>query len=147
MREPLLIAFSTSSSGATLPVTLDAVENKVGVSNRVTSFVLPMGATVNMDGTALYEKNCATCHGAQDGQHERTHDALQRGHLPPRPAIRHGSSHEFVESPASPRAKVCRGCWRRRGAAHARTHARTHASAGMLIPGDAPAAAVRCRRR
>ena len=55
MREPLLIAFSTSSSGATLPVTLDAVENKVGVSNRVTSFVLPMGATINMDGTALYE--------------------------------------------------------------------------------------------
>ena len=55
MREPLLIAFSTSSSGATLPVTLDAVEKKVGVSNRVSSFVLPMGATVNMDGTALYE--------------------------------------------------------------------------------------------
>jgi len=55
MREPLLIAFSTSSSGATLPVTLNAVEKKVGVSNRVSSFVLPMGATVNMDGTALYE--------------------------------------------------------------------------------------------
>lgn len=55
MREPLLVAFSTSSSGATLPVTLSAVENKVGVSNRVSSFVLPMGATVNMDGTALYE--------------------------------------------------------------------------------------------
>lgn len=55
MREPLLVAFSTSSSGATLPVTLSAVETKVGVSNRVSSFVLPMGATVNMDGTALYE--------------------------------------------------------------------------------------------
>jgi Na+/H+-dicarboxylate symporter len=55
MREPLLVAFSTSSSGATLPVTLAAVESKVGVSNRVSSFVLPMGATVNMDGTALYE--------------------------------------------------------------------------------------------
>jgi Na+/H+-dicarboxylate symporter len=55
MREPLLIAFSTSSSGATLPVTMEAVENRVGVSNRITSFVLPMGATVNMDGTALYE--------------------------------------------------------------------------------------------
>ena len=38
-----------------MPVTINAVENKVGVSNRVTSFVLPMGATVNMDGTALYE--------------------------------------------------------------------------------------------
>lgn len=55
MREPLLVAFSTSSSGATLPVTMTAVEQKVGVSNRVTSFVLPMGATVNMDGTAIFE--------------------------------------------------------------------------------------------
>jgi Na+/H+-dicarboxylate symporter len=55
MVEPLAMAFSTSSSGATLPVTLRAVETKVGVSNRVSSFVLPMGATVNMDGTALYE--------------------------------------------------------------------------------------------
>jgi Na+/H+-dicarboxylate symporter len=55
MVEPLIMAFSTSSSGATLPVTLRAVEHKVGVSNRVSSFVLPMGATVNMDGTALYE--------------------------------------------------------------------------------------------
>jgi len=55
MREPLLVAFSTSSSGATLPVTMSAVEEKVGVSNRVGSFVLPMGATVNMDGTALFE--------------------------------------------------------------------------------------------
>lgn len=55
MVQPIVMAFSTSSSGATLPVTIDAVENRVGVSNRVTSFVLPMGATVNMDGTALYE--------------------------------------------------------------------------------------------
>lgn len=55
MRDPMLIAFSTSSSGATLPVSLDAVENKVGVSNKVSSFVLPMGATVNMDGTAIFE--------------------------------------------------------------------------------------------
>jgi proton glutamate symport protein len=55
MREPLLVAFSTSSSGATLPVTMNIVEKQVGVSNRVTSFVLPMGATINMDGTALYE--------------------------------------------------------------------------------------------
>jgi Na+/H+-dicarboxylate symporter len=51
----MAMAFSTSSSGATLPVTLNAVENRVGVSNRISSFVLPMGATVNMDGTALYE--------------------------------------------------------------------------------------------
>lgn len=55
MVQPIVMAFSTSSSGATLPVTIETVENKVGVSNRVTSFVLPMGATVNMDGTALYE--------------------------------------------------------------------------------------------
>ncbi len=55
MLEPLAVAFSTSSSGATLPVTLRTVEEKVGVSNRISSFVLPMGATINMDGTALYE--------------------------------------------------------------------------------------------
>ena len=55
MIEPMVMAFSTSSSAATLPVTLRAVENKVGVSNKVTSFVLPMGSTINMDGTAVYE--------------------------------------------------------------------------------------------
>ncbi len=55
MTTPLLTAFSTSSSSATLPLTLDAVENNDGVSNKITSFVLPLGATVNMDGTALYE--------------------------------------------------------------------------------------------
>ncbi|MFZ0453684.1 MAG: dicarboxylate/amino acid:cation symporter [Ignavibacteriaceae bacterium] len=55
MTTPLLTAFSTSSSSATLPLTLEAVEDEVGVSNKITSFVLPLGATVNMDGTALYE--------------------------------------------------------------------------------------------
>ena len=50
-----LTAFSTSSSVATLPVTLNAVENNLGVSKRTTSFVLPIGATVNMDGTSLYQ--------------------------------------------------------------------------------------------
>ncbi len=55
MRNALLTAFSTSSSSATLPVTMRAVRQNAGVSNRVTSFVLPLGATVNMDGTALYE--------------------------------------------------------------------------------------------
>ncbi len=51
----LLTAFSTASSSATLPVTMECVEKNAGVSNRTTSFVLPLGATVNMDGTALYE--------------------------------------------------------------------------------------------
>jgi Na+/H+-dicarboxylate symporter len=55
MAPALLTAFSTASSSATLPLTLDCVEKRAGVSNRVTSFVLPLGATVNMDGTALYE--------------------------------------------------------------------------------------------
>lgn len=52
---PLLTAFSTSSSGATLPLTMTAVEKNDGVSNKISSFTLPLGATVNMDGTALYE--------------------------------------------------------------------------------------------
>ncbi|HDY75029.1 MAG TPA: dicarboxylate/amino acid:cation symporter, partial [Candidatus Marinimicrobia bacterium] len=55
MAPAFMTAFSTSSSGATLPVTMDCVENEVGVSNKTTSFVLPLGATINMDGTALYE--------------------------------------------------------------------------------------------
>lgn len=55
MSPPLLMAFSTASSSATLPLTLKTVEEKVGVSNQTSSFVLPLGATINMDGTALYE--------------------------------------------------------------------------------------------
>jgi len=55
MLPALLTAFSTASSSASLPFTLQCVEKRAGVSNRVTSFVLPLGATVNMDGTALYE--------------------------------------------------------------------------------------------
>lgn len=55
MRNALLTAFSTASSSATLPLTLRAVQENAGVSKRVGSFVLPLGATVNMDGTALYE--------------------------------------------------------------------------------------------
>ena len=50
-----LLAFSTSSSAATLPVTLECVEENLGVDNEVCSFVLPVGATVNMDGTSLYQ--------------------------------------------------------------------------------------------
>ncbi len=48
-------AFSTASSAATLPITMDCLQENTGISNKVTSFVLPLGATVNMDGTALYE--------------------------------------------------------------------------------------------
>jgi Na+/H+-dicarboxylate symporter len=55
MASALATAFSTSSSNATLPVTIRCVENNAGVSNKISSFVLPMGATINMDGTALYE--------------------------------------------------------------------------------------------
>ncbi|MCX6236736.1 MAG: dicarboxylate/amino acid:cation symporter [Bacteroidia bacterium] len=55
MTTPLLTAFSTSSSNATLPLTMEAVEHKDGVSNKIASFTLPLGATVNMNGTALYE--------------------------------------------------------------------------------------------
>jgi len=50
-----LMAFSTSSSVATLPVTMDCVHERLGVSEEVSSFVLPIGATVNMDGTSLYQ--------------------------------------------------------------------------------------------
>jgi Na+/H+-dicarboxylate symporter len=55
MREALLVAFSTSSSGATLPVTLRTVEHKLGVQNNVASFAVPLGATINMDGTAIMQ--------------------------------------------------------------------------------------------
>ena len=55
MSKALTMAFSTSSSGATLPITMNCIKNKTGVSNKVSSFVLPLGSTVNMDGTALYE--------------------------------------------------------------------------------------------
>lgn len=55
MTPAMLTAFSTSSSAASLPVSLDCLENRAGVSRRVTGFVLPIGANVNTDGTALYE--------------------------------------------------------------------------------------------
>jgi len=55
IRPAQLIAFSTSSSSATLPVSMECAEEKLGVSNAVSSFVLPLGSTVNMDGTALYQ--------------------------------------------------------------------------------------------
>ena len=50
-----LVAFSTSSSGATLPVTMETAEKELGISEEISSFVLPLGATINMDGTGLYQ--------------------------------------------------------------------------------------------
>ncbi|MHC4224352.1 MAG: dicarboxylate/amino acid:cation symporter, partial [Planctomycetota bacterium] len=55
IRRAWAVAFATRSSAATLPVTIDCVENEVGVPRKVADFVLPIGATMNMDGTALYE--------------------------------------------------------------------------------------------
>lgn len=55
----MAVAFSTSSSSGTLPVTMRATEENLGVSKRISSFMLPLGATVNMDGTALYQGVCA----------------------------------------------------------------------------------------
>lgn len=55
VRPAQMIAFSTSSSSATLPVTMDVATTRLGVSEQISAFVLPLGATVNMDGTALYQ--------------------------------------------------------------------------------------------
>lgn len=54
-----LVSFSTSSSAGTLPITIKSAEENLGVSRKVSSFVLPLGATINMDGTALYQGVCA----------------------------------------------------------------------------------------
>ncbi len=59
MSQAILTAFSTASSTATLPVTMECAEVRAGVSSRSTEFVLPLGATINMDGTALYEAAAA----------------------------------------------------------------------------------------
>lgn len=55
IRNAQAIGFSTSSSAATLPITIDCVENKMGIKKEISGFVLPLGATINMDGTALYQ--------------------------------------------------------------------------------------------
>ncbi len=57
--EPIMVAFTSTSSSGTLPVTMMAAERNLGVPRRISSFVLPLGATVNMDGTALYQGVCA----------------------------------------------------------------------------------------
>jgi Na+/H+-dicarboxylate symporter len=55
MKEVAIFAFSTSSSAATIPVTLKTVQNDLGVDKNVSSFVVPVGATINMDGTAIMQ--------------------------------------------------------------------------------------------
>ena len=55
MRTPMAFAFSTSSSAATIPITLTAVQTRLGIRNSVASFTIPLGATINMDGTAIMQ--------------------------------------------------------------------------------------------
>jgi len=55
MRAAMMFAFSTASSNATIPVTLESVEKRLGVSNKIASFTVPLGATINMDGTAIMQ--------------------------------------------------------------------------------------------
>ena len=55
LRAAMLFAFSTASSNATIPVTLETVEKRIGVSNKIASFTVPLGATINMDGTAIMQ--------------------------------------------------------------------------------------------
>jgi Na+/H+-dicarboxylate symporter len=55
MRDAILFAFSTSSSNATIPVTLETATKKIGVDNSIASFTVPLGATINMDGTAIMQ--------------------------------------------------------------------------------------------
>lgn len=71
-----LLAFSTSSSAATLPVTMECVEKNLGVSEEVTSFVLPMGATVNMDGTSIHQAISAVFIAVAFGHHLTLVDQL-----------------------------------------------------------------------
>ncbi len=64
-----MVAFSTSSSAATLPFTMEMAENKLGISNETASFILPLGATVNMDGTSLYQAVAAVFLAQVYGMH------------------------------------------------------------------------------
>ncbi|MCG6399578.1 dicarboxylate/amino acid:cation symporter, partial [Vibrio fluvialis] len=55
MEDAIMFAFSTASSNATIPVTMETAKHRMGVENRVSSFTVPLGATVNMDGTAIMQ--------------------------------------------------------------------------------------------
>ncbi|MGY8694793.1 MAG: dicarboxylate/amino acid:cation symporter, partial [Verrucomicrobiia bacterium] len=55
LRNVQMFAFSTASSNATIPITLRATEERLGVSNKIASFTVPLGATINMDGTAIMQ--------------------------------------------------------------------------------------------
>jgi Na+/H+-dicarboxylate symporter len=59
MSEAMMIGFTTCSSAGTLPISMNNVQKNLGVSEKVSSFVLPLGATINMDGTAIYQGVCA----------------------------------------------------------------------------------------
>jgi len=76
LRAALITAFSTCSSGATLSLTMEGCENKSGISNKITSFTLPLGATINMDGTALYECVAAIFIAQAYGHHLDTVDQI-----------------------------------------------------------------------
>ncbi|MEZ5433481.1 MAG: cation:dicarboxylase symporter family transporter [Verrucomicrobiales bacterium] len=65
MSQALLTAFSTASSSATLPVTMECATDRAGISRKSVDFVIPIGATVNMDGTALYGSRRAAIFIAQ----------------------------------------------------------------------------------
>ena len=58
IKEPQLLAFSTSSSAAVMPLSMKTADEKLGVSSNISYFVIPVGATINMDGTALFQ--CVT---------------------------------------------------------------------------------------
>ncbi len=72
MSKALLTAFSTASSNATLPVTIECVEHEAGVTKKISQFTLPIGATINMDGTALYELAVAMFVAQAIGEFELT---------------------------------------------------------------------------
>ena len=72
MREALLVAFSTSSSGATMPITMSIVQNKLGVKSRIASFSVPLGATINHGWNSNQQRHCFHCSVLWDSSHSRS---------------------------------------------------------------------------